>query len=387
MAVAGEEPKLRRGLLGYSKRSVRLSLADQSRLLQEATDEAGSNRSELERSREELSRVREDLARRTEEARSAGERVRELGGELEMLEQRLAAETDLRRQSEGRLEVVRAEIDAQSQVNHKSYERATLAETRATQLEERLASTERRAAELDAQANDALERLAASERAAIETDQKVADELDSLRDRLTKRGQVADLAAREALEQQTRADDLEDQVVQLRQEAERLRAQIDQGTSPVGSVHRLVPRTEEEAIAPSEEIAAAIDVAEEAMSRILDSGRRRAAAEFEELERRLGDFARETELFEDRRNRIATASTEVRPTLDEARMRISGLEGMFGSLLASLGALESHLARLEEATRDAQQVPADEPLDDPHRGSGEANPDGNPPSPWPAVGS
>lgn len=97
------------------------------------------------------------------------------------------------------------------------------------------------------------------------------------------------------------------------------------------------------------------------MARILDSGRQRAAEEFAELEQRSEELARETEEFEERRSRIDAAAMDVGPAVGEARSRITQVEDMLETLVRALGPLEDRLARLNDATPDAQQPSASEP--------------------------
>jgi chromosome segregation ATPase len=426
--VAIDSPLLKRSLFGLSPRSVRALLDDRDRVLARVSEEATDARTQLRETTEQLEAARLDAATKDELASEAIAQIQHLDQELSTVRQELAQQTDLRLGREDRIVVLETELETQRRSAELREEQAEQAERtraelagRVEELAEGLSAKEREIDQLRHRARETEEALqaarndTATERATV---QELRARVTELTEQLAERPvELAEQAERTRAELAGRVEELaeglsakEREIDQLRHRAreteEALQAARNDTATERATVQELSARvtelTEQLAERPvepaepseplvvgataSEEIGAAISAAEQAMERILESGRRRAADEVNALERRSTEVRLEIEHLEGLRAHMDDAMREVRTAVDDARSRITVVEEQLhhalDPLALSLMSLGSQLVRLSEASTPSDVIVPE--TDDADGGTTQGD---RPVSPWhPGVG-
>jgi chromosome segregation ATPase len=319
--VTIENLRLKRGVFGFSPAAVRDLFAERERLFAKVSEDARTARTELHQTKEQLAGVRRELDERAEVAEATLARVEELETEIASLRQRVADQTDLTASVEARLAEANAELATQREAAQLSFERAE----RATG---RIADLEAAAAEHDALVGT------------------IRRELDEARRRADER-EAAERAAAGAAETARReAERLRADLARVEVERGRFEAELAAVREAAPATISLVERS------PSQEIASAIDTAEEAVQRIIESGRQRVAQDLEEAERRRDEVEAEIEELESWRAMMQEAMVDVRGALGDARSRITTVEEQLHQALDPLAltllSLGDRLSRLQE---------------------------------------
>jgi chromosome segregation ATPase len=320
-----QAPQLKRGLFGYTSKSVRLALADRD-------------------------------ARTAEQARAAEGMVLGLRFGAEILKAQRAEQAEKLRALEAEAADLRADRDA----------------TRGN-LEGAVADAARLGLELNTARRelDTIRYELKTTRHQIET---TRDELD----RQEERGQAAEelsgtrsgeidvlrqelgLARRYFLIQSHRATRAEARIEELEAELRSVRAELDGGLSAATAEPEAAHAAVEEAAARpvpvspagAEEPSAVLEVAGRTMARIMDGARTRAAEELREAERARRETLAEIERLAAWRDRLAPLVGGVRSSIEEAEERAAGIGDRVGEAVAPLteaiAAVSDRLAALAE---------------------------------------
>lgn len=367
--MALEVPHLKRSLLGYRRSSVEKAIAEREDLYHEAVRDKGDLAAKLHDALEERDRLRRELdAATTEleqtkaELETAKGVVAELGTKLE------AAEAQLEEREQARATLAQ-QLEAERGATKDAGERAAAATSDAgVQREIATAAMDR--------ADRAEERAMAAEATAARLTRELADvsaELETAR-------AESRIAAGESSAERGRADRLDAEVGRLREELRRASASRDEATlpsAPASPVDRPVAVAEAPASTEpvsSGDIAAALEMAEQAMERIVGEGRRRLEDEVESLERRRDDVANDLASLEQRIARLVAASTDVTSAVREARETIDGVETAIGTalepLLGSLSAVDRGMSTFEEVADEAGPLAPRRPTEEPSADEG-----------------
>jgi DNA repair exonuclease SbcCD ATPase subunit len=419
--VAIDSPLLKRSLFGLSPRSVRALLDDRDRVLARVSQEATDGRTQLRETTEQLEAARRDAATKDELASEAIAQIQHLDQELSAARQQLAVQTELARGREDRLAEIERELESRQRAAELMEEQAERAEgaraelaDRVQEITEGLSAKEgeidqaRRRAQHAEEALQAARNDTATERATVEElrarvaelTEQLAERADRVRTEIA--GQVEELTEglsakeREIDQLRHRTRETEEALLAARNDTATERATVEELSARVAELtEQLAERPVEPAEPPeplvvgasaSDEIGAAISAAEQAMERILETGRRRAADEVHALERRSTEVRLEIEHLEELRTHMDDAMREVRTAAEDARSRITVVEEQLhhslDPLALSLMSLGSQLVRLSEASTPTDViVPETEDHDERTSGSD------RPPSPWqPGVG-
>ncbi|HYU93066.1 MAG TPA: hypothetical protein VEN95_06275 [Actinomycetota bacterium] len=329
-----QAPQLKRGLFGYTPKSVRLILADRD-------------------------------ARTTEQARAAEGVVLGLRSGAEILRTQRAEQAERLRELGAEAADLRADRDAT-----RGDLEAAVADAARLGLE---LNTTRR--ELDTirydlkttrheieTARDELERQDERRRAAEELSGKRSGEITVLRQELG-------LARRYFLIQSHRARSAESRIQELEAELRTVRADLDEGLSAATAELEAAHAAVEEAaarpvpVAGAEEPAAVLEAAGRTMARIMDGARTRAAAELREAERARRETLAEIERLAAWRDRLSPLVGVVQSTIQDAKERAVGIgdrvDEAVEPLTQAIAALGDRLAALaelatlpDEATRE-----------------------------------
>jgi chromosome segregation ATPase len=325
-------------------------LDDRDRVLARVSEEATDARTQLRETTEQLEAARLDAATKDELASEAIAQIQHLDQELSTVRQELAQQTDLRLGREDRIVVLETELETQRRS----------AELREEQAEQ----AERTRAELAGRVEELAEGLSAKER-----------EIDQLRHRTRETEEALQAARNDTATERATVQELSARVTELTEQLAERPVEPAEPSEPL-----VVGAT------ASEEIGAAISAAEQAMERILESGRRRAADEVNALERRSTEVRLEIEHLEGLRAHMDDAMREVRTAVDDARSRITVVEEQLhhalDPLALSLMSLGSQLVRLSEASTPSDVIVPE--TDDADGGTTQGD---RPVSPWhPGVG-
>lgn len=314
-----QAPQLKRGLFGYTPKSVRLILADRDKM----------------------------FVRASEQARAAEALVLELRSEAEALKTKLEGQVERLRALEAEAADLRTDRDAtRVELQRAAAEGARLdlaLETARRDLEatqHELAGQEERvrvAEQLSAQRNGDLELL--------------RRELGSARRDFLIQNQRARSA-------ETRADELgaelrsvrvelETEIATARAELEAARAEAEDAATRPGPEATAV------------ELSAALEAAERAMVRIMDGARGRAAEELREAERARRETLAEIERLAAWRDRLAPLVGAVRSSIEEARGRAAGIGDRVDEAVDPLSEAISALSDRLAAFAELAALPAD----------------------------
>jgi chromosome segregation ATPase len=328
-----QAPQLKRGLFGYTPKSVRLILADRD-------------------------------ARTTEQARAAEGVVLGLRSGAEILRTQRAEQAEKLRA----LEAEAADLRADRNATRGDLEQA-VADVARLRLEliasERELETVRRDLETTRHeietARDELDRQDERPQAAEEPSGTRSGEIDVLRKELG-------LARRYFLIQSHRATHAETKIQELEAELRSARAELDGGfsaataeldgglsaaTAEVEAAHAAVEEAAARPpVSPAEAPSAVLEVAGRTMARIVDGARTRATEELQEAERARRETLAEIERLAAWRDRLAPLVGVVQSTIEDAKERAVGIgdrvDEAVEPLTQAIAGLSDRLAALAE---------------------------------------
>jgi chromosome segregation ATPase len=328
-----QAPQLKRGLFGYTPKSVRLILADRD-------------------------------ARTSEQARATEAVVLGLRSGAEILKRQRAEQAEKLRAQEAEAADLRADRNAtRGDLEGAVADAARLGlELTATKRE---LETVRRDLET---ARDELDRQDERSQTAEELSGTRSGEIEVLRKELG-------LARRYFLIQSHRATRAEARIEELEAELRSVRAELDGGlsaaTAELDSAHAAV---EEAAARPvpvssagAEEPSAVLEVAGRTMARIMDGARTRATEELRKAERARRETLAEIERLAAWRDRLAPLVGAVQSTIEDAKERAAGIgdrvDEAVEPLTEAIAALSDRLAAMAELAAlpdEANREPASE---------------------------
>jgi chromosome segregation ATPase len=325
-----QAPQLKRGLFGYTSKSVRLILADRD-------------------------------ARTTEQARAAEGVVLGLRSGAEILKTQRAEQAEKLRALGAEAADLRADRDAtRRDLDGAVADSARLGlELTATrrELETIRRDLETTRHEIET-ARDELGRQDERRRSAEELSGTRSGEIDTLRRELG-------LARRYFLIQSNRATRAEARIEELEAELRSVRADLDgrlrAATDELTTAHH---PAEEGAAGPADQSSAALEAAGRTMARIVEDARTRVAEELGEAERARRETLAEIERLAAWRDRLSPLVGVVQSTIEDAKERATGIgdrvDEAVEPLTQAIAALSDRLAALAElatlpdgATRDA----------------------------------
>jgi chromosome segregation ATPase len=323
-----QAPQLKRGLIGYTSKSVRLTLADRD-------------------------------ARTLEQARAAEAVVLGLRSGTEILKRQRAEQAEKLRGLEAEAADLRADRDAtRGDLEGAVADAARLGlELTATRRE---LETVRRDLETTRHeiktARDQLEQQDERRRAAEELSGTRIGEIDILRQELG-------LARRYFLIQSNRATRAEARIEELEAELRSVRADLDGRLSAATAAHA----AGEGAAGPADQSSAALEAAGRTMARIVEDARTRVAEELGEAERARRETLAEIERLAAWRDRLSPLVVVVRSTIEDAKERAVGIGNQVDEavepLTEAIAALSDRLAALAELATlpdEATREPASE---------------------------
>jgi chromosome segregation ATPase len=320
-----QAPQLKRGLFGYTSKSVRLILADRD-------------------------------ARTSEQARAAEAVVLGLRSGAEILKRQSAEQAEKLRALEAEAADLRADRNAtRGDLEGAVADAARLGlelTTTKRELETVRRDLEATRHEIET-ARDELDRQDERRQAAEELSGTRSGEIDVLRQELG-------LARRYFLIQSHRATRAEARIEELEAELRSVRAELDGGlsaaTAELEAAHapvkeaaaRPVPVSPAGAEGPS----AVLEVAGRTMARIMDGARTRAAEDLREAERARRETLAEIERLAGWRDRLAPLVGVVQTTIEDAKERAAGIGGRVDEavepLTDAIAALSDRVAALAE---------------------------------------
>lgn len=323
-----EAPQLKRGLFGYTPKSVRLILADRDKMFVRASEQARAAEALVLELRAEAEALKTQLEGQVQRIRALEAEAADLRTDRNATRVELegavadAARLGLELETTRReLETVRHDLDiARHELETTRQELA--------QQEERVRAAE----DLSAQRNGDLELL--------------RRELGSARRDFLIQNQRARSA-------EMRLDELEAELRSVRVELE---AEIASARAELGAARtaadEAAARPAPEAPATAAELSAALEAAERAMVRIMDGARGRAAEELREAERARRETLAEIERLAAWRDRLAPLVGAVRSSIEDARGRAAGIGERVGEavdpLSEAISALSDRLAAFAE---------------------------------------
>jgi hypothetical protein len=320
-----QAPQLKRGLFGYSSKSVRLTLADRD-------------------------------ARTSEQARATEAVVLGLRSGAEILKRQRAEQAEKLRTLEAEAADLRADRDAtRGDLEGAVADAARLGlELNSTRRELGTLRRDLNTTQHEIQtARDELDGQDERRRAAEELSERRSGEIEVLRQELG-------LARRYFLIQSHRATSAEGKNEELEAELRSVRAELDGGHRAPTPARAPAPAAVEEAAARpvpvspagAEEPSAVLEVAGRTMARIMDGARTRAAEELREAERARRETLAEIERLAAWRDRLAPLVGVVRSTIEDATARAAGIGERVGEavepLTEAIAALSDRLAALAE---------------------------------------
>jgi chromosome segregation ATPase len=335
-----QAPQLKRGLFGYTSKSVRLILADRD-------------------------------ARTSEQARATEAVVLGLRSGAEILRRQRAEQAEKLRALEAEAADLRADRNAtRGDLEVAVADAARLGlELTATkrELETVRRDLETTRHEIET-ARDELDRQEQRRQAAEELSGTRSGEIDVLRQELG-------LARRYFLIQSHRATRAEARIEELEAELRSVRAELDGGLSAATAELEAAHAAVEEAAArpvpvspaEAEEPSAVLEVAGRTMARIMDGARTRAAEELREAERTRRETLAQIERLAAWRDRLAPLVGVVQSTIEDANERAAGIgdrvDEAVEPLTEAIAALSDRLAALAELAalpEEAGREPASE---------------------------
>jgi chromosome segregation ATPase len=323
-----QAPQLKRGLFGYTSKSVRLTLADRD-------------------------------ARTLEQARAAEAVVLGLRSGAEILKRQRAEQAEKLRALEAEAADLRADRDAtRGDLEGAVADAARLGpELTATkrELETVRRDLETTQHEIET-ARDQLDQQDERRRAAEELSGTRIGEIDILRQELG-------LARRYFLIQSNRATRAEARIEELEAELRSVRADLDGRLSAATAAHA----AGEGAAGPADQSSAALEAAGRTMARIVEDARTRVAEELGEAERARRETLAEIERLAAWRDRLSPLVVVVRSTIEDAKERAVGIGNQVDEavepLTEAIAALSDRLAALAELATlpdEATREPASE---------------------------
>jgi chromosome segregation ATPase len=313
-----QAPQLRRGLFGYTSKSVRLTLADRD-------------------------------AKTLEQARAAEGVVLGLRSGAEILRTQRAEQAEKLRALEAEAADLRAERDATRR-----------------DLDGAVADSARLGLELTATKREleTVRRDLETTRDEIETGRDELDRQDERRRQAaeelsgTRNGetdilrQELGLARRFFLIQSNRATRAEARIEELEAELRSVRADLDGGFRAATAELEAAHPAQKGAAGPADEPSAALEAAGRTMARIIEDARTRMAGELREAERARRETLAEIERLTAWRDRLAPLVGGVQSSIEEAKERAAGIGDRVGEavtpLTEAIAALGDRLAALAE---------------------------------------
>lgn len=339
------DPRLKRGIFGYTAESVRLLLADRDRMFLQVTEDAKAAETRVVQLQAMVDNAEKELTAGTEELRTVLEEANSLRSELELARADLEEAGALARRNEAaaaELAEARSELDREA-------DRARFAEAEAARLRDELE-----------QINQDLRRR--EERASVE-EARAADlqsELERLQGQIGSDRRERESALRDGEAAEARIRAIETELASARAELEAsqrdvavLRAQVGQPPASAASVRPPAPG------APTaKDVSILLQSTEETMARIIQEAKARTDAELDEAERAWAKVQEDTRRLKAWRDRVAPLVGEFRNTVEEARGRATELRDQVREALAPMtDAVEALSIRLEELARVAQPAP------------------------------
>jgi chromosome segregation ATPase len=339
-----QAPQLKRGLFGYTSKSVRLILADRD-------------------------------ARTSAQARAAEGVVLGLRSGAEILKTQRAEQAEKLRALEAEAADLRADRDAtRGNLEGAVADSARLGlelNTARRELETVRRDLETTRHEIET-ARDELDRQDERRQAAEELSGTRSGEIDVLRQELG-------LARRYFLIQSHRAGDAEARIEELEAELRSVRGELQVGvraatveleaglsaaTAQLEAAHAAVEeaaaRPEPDSPAMAEEPSTVLEAAGRTMARIMDGARTRATDQLREAERARHETLAEIERLAAWRDRLAPLVGVVQSTIEDAKERAAGIGDQVGEAVAPLteaiAALSDRLAALAELTALPDEV-------------------------------
>jgi chromosome segregation ATPase len=342
---------LKRGIFGYTSKSVGLLLADRNRMFLEAAEESRLARARVAELEDAVQAAERELDQGTEELRTALEAAGALRSELEATLNVLEnSKADVHRHEVriNELEVALGQRDGDA-------ERARSAETEAEDLRGQL---ERVTEALRQQDDRAAAREAVTE--------QLRTELERTRGRIGSAHLETQAAIQRAETAEARNREVEAQLASTRSALEEsvdltasLRADLDESEGDVASLRSELevrlgstsppPTRIGSEAATAEEVSALLRSTEEAMARIIEEARVRSDEELQEAEVVRAEVQEETEQLRAWRDRVSPLVGEVRRSVEQARTRSTDLRDRVHEALDSMtDAIMALGVRLEE---------------------------------------
>jgi chromosome segregation ATPase len=327
-----QAPQLRRGLFGYTSKSVRLTLADRD-------------------------------ARTLEQARAAEAVVLGLRSGAEILKRQRAEQAEKLRALEAEAADLRADRDAT-----RGDLEGAVADAARLGLELNTARRELDTIRHDLETTrhhiettrDELDRQDERRQAAEELSGTRSGEIDVLRQELG-------LARRYFLIQSHRATRAEARIEELEAELRSVRAELDGGLSAATAELEAAHVAGEGAAGPPDQSSAALEAAGRTMARIVEDARTRVAEELGEAERARRETLAEIERLAAWRDRLSPLVGVVQSTIEDAKERATGIgdrvDEAVEPLTQAIAALSDRLAALAELATlpdEATRGPASE---------------------------
>jgi len=346
-----QAPQLKRGLFGYTSKSVRLTLADREAKLSEQAREAEAVvlglRSEAETLTTQLAEQAKSLRALAAEAADLRTDRDATRGDLE------GAVADVARMG---LELTTARRELET-VRHDL-------ETARQEIES---------------ARDELDRRDERRRAAEELNGSGSDEIVVLRQELGLARRYFLIQSHRARNAEARIDELEAELRSVRAELQaelraptaKLEAGLSAATAELEAAHEAVEEAAARPVADStataEEPSAVLEAAGRTMARIMDRARTRATEELREAERARRESLAEIERLSAWRDRVAPLVDVVQSTIEDAKERAAVIGDRVGEAVAPLteaiAALSDRLAafaELDALPDEATREPASE---------------------------
>jgi chromosome segregation ATPase len=327
------DPRLKKGLFGYTEDSVRVLLEDRERMFQQASEEARAAEA------------------RADQLRSAVEvSERELNDGVEELRMALEETTSLRSE----LETIRGELEAAKASSREDASAAVdLVEARAqvARLTERADSAESRAARLQGELEQQRDASAGSPAPELEA------ELSSLRENLESLRGEREAALSRNLAAEARVRDLEadlgsarGDLEEARRDAASVRTRLEQGQ---------IPSSTQAGSPTAKDVSILLQSTEETMARIIQEAKIRTDAELAEAERAWGRVQEDTRRLRAWRERVAPLVGEFRDSVEDARQRAAEIPAQVLEALSPMTeVIEALGRRLEEMAQVAKPTPA-----------------------------
>jgi DNA repair exonuclease SbcCD ATPase subunit len=329
---------LKRGVFGYTSKSVGLLLADRNRMFLEAAEESRVALARVADLEEAVKAAEQELDQGTKELRTALEAAEALRSELEatrnVLENSRAdgrlheervdeleaalgqrdADSERARSAEAEVDGLRTQLERVTDALRQQDDRAAAREALTEQLRTELEQTRGRIGSAHLETQAAVQRAEAAEA----RNREVEAELASTKSALEGSGDLT--ASLQADLEESRRD-----VASLRSELE-----VRLGSTP------LPPERIAGEAATAGEVSALLRSTEEAMARIIEEARVRSDEELQEAELVRAEIQDETEQLRAWRDRVSPLVGEVRLSVEQARTRSTDLRDRVHEALDSM---------------------------------------------------